>query len=69
MKKRIIGVILTATLLLSLLPTAASAVASDVLIALGDYVELGTYNGEDILLRCVAFVKARRQGDGSFLID
>ena len=36
---------------------------------IGDYVEMGEYNGTKLLWRCVAFEKATRQSDGSIEID
>lgn len=38
-------------------------------VKLGDYVQIGEYNGSPILWRCVAFEKATRQADGSLKIN
>ncbi len=60
-KKRLISVVLTASMLTAFMPmlpvipeTTASAAAN---IQLGTYIKMGNYNGKDIVWRCVGFQK------------
>lgn len=51
MRKRIMGMVLALTMLSAFVPVIAGA---DMSIAVGKYVQMGTYNGEPILWRCVS---------------
>ena len=53
MKKRLIALFLSICLVLSLIPVSVQA-ASKPNIKIGDYVKMGTYNGNSILWRCVS---------------
>ena len=60
MKRKILSLITAVSMILSaiVLPqTASAATTTASSIELGDYVKMGTYNGTDILWRCVAFEK------------
>ena len=48
---RIISLMLFAVMVVSLLPMSASA---EFKINIGDYIRMGTYDGESVLWRCVA---------------
>ena len=53
-RKRMLSVLLSATVLLSLTILPASAADTKINIKTGDYIRLGTYNNESVLWRCVA---------------
>jgi len=68
MKKIIISLILAFTVILTLIP--CTVVNAQAVIQLGDYVQMGTYYGEPILWRCVAFEKISGYDDkGNPIID
>lgn len=53
MKRRLIAMFLSICLVFSLIPVSVQA-ASKPNIKIGDYVKMGTYNGNSILWRCVS---------------
>ena len=53
-RKRMLSVLLSAVMLLSLTVLPAKAADAKTNIKIGDYIRLGTYNNESVLWRCVA---------------
>lgn len=51
--KRLISMVLSVIMVISLLPSSMLAVSAKETIEIGDYVQMGTYYGEPILWRCV----------------
>lgn len=61
MKEKLVSLFLTLCMIVALLPVQALAETprSTSQIKLGDYVQMGGYNGTPILWRCVAFEKIK----------
>ena len=51
---RVMALLLSVVLLLGLLPLPVGAADTDTRVQLGDYIRLGSYDGEPILWRCVS---------------
>ena len=54
---RVMALLLSVVLLLGLLPLPVGAADTDTRVQLGDYIRLGSYDGEPILWRCVSVDK------------
>ena len=53
-QRRMLSILLSAVMLLSLTVLPAKAADAKINIKIGDYIRLGTYNNEFVLWRCVA---------------
>ena len=51
---RVMALLLSVVLLLGLLPLPVGAADTETRVQLGDYIQLGSYDGEPILWRCVS---------------
>lgn len=51
---RVTALLLSAVLTLCLLPLPVRAAGAEARVQLGDYIQLGRYDGEPILWRCVS---------------
>lgn len=72
MRKRILALLLALVIAVGLLPTAAWATENTAVssIQIGDYVQVGKYNGYPIPWRCVAFEKVTgTDANGNPIID
>ena len=55
---RVTALLLSAVLTLCLLPLPVRAAGAETGVQLGDYIQLGRYDGEPILWRCVTVLMA-----------
>ena len=55
---RVMALLLSAVLTLCLLPLPVRAAGAETGVQLGDYIRLGSYDGEPILWRCVTVLMA-----------
>ena len=51
---RVMALLLAVVLMLGLLPLPVGAADTEAGVQLGDYIRLGSYDGESILWRCVS---------------
>lgn len=51
---RVMALLLSVVLMLGLLPLPVRAAGAETGVQLGDYIRLGSYDGEPILWRCVS---------------
>ena len=51
---RVMALLLSVVLMLGLLPLPVGAASTEAGVQLGDYIRLGSYDGEPILWRCVS---------------
>ena len=57
---RVMTLLLSAVLTLCLLPLPVRAAGAETGVQLGDYIRLGSYDGEPILWRCVSVVHLKK---------